>query len=646
MDALVEYLTALIAIQVAWAVFYLVGSAVRRLAPWGQTAPASAGGALAEVVVDTATGMAVVGFFTFAVGMVGALHPIALGIGLGLLAVAAARRGDPPWRAGFWRSRLLVWFRSITPGSSIVYLAALALGFVAVVPDLGSDATVYHMVYAIDWAQAHRLTVDMLLRQPFYANNWILLDAWFVAFGAERFTAAFSWFAATLSLLGVYAYVTSSVERFPAANRAMLVASGILSVAAVALSAIFLRWAVYAMVDAPLGFMFLACCIAANLAFRTRDRGYAFALILCGAFLIGMKISLCVLFPAAAVLVWLTLGATGVSGRRVVTALALLTVLSAPWYVKNFVQAGDPIAPTLNIAFHGVDPKWSIADATGVLQDLKSKEQGAAERIAIPVELFRHPEAWIFRERGVTLMALLIVLPGAIVGYILMGRRRIDIADGAVAAFIAYAVCYWIATSYIARYTMLFFPALAALAGSLLATAAAARPRWAWASVLALAVLAVPGPGSATYYDAIWRTDVAFFGYYHDRDSWMYPRMLDYPQVVFLSDLLQRNGRTDLRVYRLSIEVDRQYFRDRGIEVVGDVFGPDRYADFSRAIFADDLAAYIRRFRIGAFILPVNDRSFPHDIQVRLEDELRRCGFHRVTLPEERVVTFVGPGLR
>ena len=38
--------------------------------------------------------------------------------------------------------------------------------------------------------------------------------------------------------------------------------------------------------------------------------------------------------------------------------LAVLCAVSAPWYVRNLVLAGDPIAPTLNIALYGSDGLW------------------------------------------------------------------------------------------------------------------------------------------------------------------------------------------------------------------------------------------------------------------------------------------------
>jgi hypothetical protein len=130
----------------AFGYFYLCGSVVRapRLAPDWEPDRFDPSEALLDIVLTTASGIAIVGFATFLVGLAGLIYAptlLAIPIALGL---AAAALGDSPLRPSFWKRRGTVWRRAVRPGATLVVIGAIALAVPAILPDTGSDATLYH----------------------------------------------------------------------------------------------------------------------------------------------------------------------------------------------------------------------------------------------------------------------------------------------------------------------------------------------------------------------------------------------------------------------------------------------------------------------------------------------------------------------
>ena len=640
MRALEHYALLLVTVHVAWLYFYLCGTVLRpRSAPPPQ--PAAAGEALVEIVVRTACGIALTGFVTFLLGLCHLIGPLGAGLWLAVLIAAFAYLGDPPWRRSFWAARWGVWRSAASPGAALVYLAALPLGFMAARPDLGSDATTGYMVYATDWARAHALTLDFHVRPTFYADNWILIETWLVVFGRSDAAAMLTWLTGCLSLLGIFGYVVTTDEGRATPARPVAVVLGLLAAASLILSPVFLRYVGSGLIDIPIGFLFFACGLSLVRAVRSNGRAGVPELIACAAFFIGTKISLVAFLPLFGLaLVFVALRARW-RPRAVAAALAALVALSAPWYVKNFVQAGDPVSPVLNLALRGADPKWTREDLGYVQRDLKSHEGGAVERAMIPLDIVLHPGEQQFRESGTSFMMLLLVLPGAVVAFYLLRRRPGNVATFAFAALVAFAIAYWIATSYVARYSLEFAAAFIAFSVGLLALGAQRGFYQRWGALVCVALLALPSPGSAAFYGVLQSGNDDFYHNYVDYESWLLPRGPVYPEVVYVSGLLQRAHREDLTVYRTNIETDRLYWTQRGITAVGDLIGPDRYSGFKRAIYDDALGDYVKRFNIGAFVIPLVNPNMPPGLQHRFDEEARAARFRRVVLPDRPVALYI-----
>ncbi len=649
MTALSTYLVALLVVHLAWIYFYLCGTLLRRprLEPAAGGGAAGSGAALIELVLTTACGMAITGFATFVLGLAHLLYPVAIPLWLIVLALVFARRADPPWRAAFWRARAELWRAAVSPGAILLYALALVYGFGSVRPDLGGDSTSYHLVYPLEWAQAHRIFVDPSLRIPYYTTNWAMLDVWLMLFRFVDEAQTLTWLTSLLSLLGIYGYVTASVQREGRRLEPVHVAVALLAAVAVAGSAIFFEAAVVGLIDVPIGLFFLVCALALADAVRFRRWESLLAFGLCGGFLMGMKLSLIGLFPvfvAATAFGALLLGG---SRRRVALAVALLSVCTAPWYVKNFIQAGDPISPTLNIAFRGVDPHWSADDYHGITVDIKAGEATTPlGHLLVPLTSLTQPSSAAFRSDGGTFIILLVWLPALLGALALFRRGRVaDVETYALACLVCYGVGYWLTTSYQARYALVFLPALAALLGALGVRLSLRAPAFRWAAAAVLAFCAIPTAQNVAAARLTAAAYQDFATHYRDREAWMLARAPTYPEVETITAALRRSGRTDLRVFRAYLEFDRLYFTERGIQVAGDLFGPERYLDFQQAIYEDDIGAYVQRFHIGAFLLPTQWDNVPQAQQNRLREELAALGFHHAPV-SDRFVVYLAPEVR
>jgi hypothetical protein len=405
---------------------------------------------------------------------------------------------------------------------------------------------------------------------------------------------------------------------------------------------VFVEYGATSLLDVPIGLMFLATALGVVRALATRARDGLLDALVCGAFFVGLKVSLIAFLPVFGAALLLVLLRARSPRRAIAAVLAAFVVLSSPWYVKNFVEDGDPVPPLLNLAVRGADAKWSKTDLGHVQNDLRSHEGGPVERARIPVDIVFHTQDFQFRAPGVSFMMFALVVPGAVVAYLVIGRRgRVPLL--VFGTLVVFAISYWIGTSYMARYSLEFLAGMTAFCAGVLALAAQRGPAWRWGAVACAAFLAIPSPGAGQFYADQRSANDDFTNNFVDRASWMPGRGPLYPEVLYVSDLFHRAHRDDLRVYRPNVETDRLYWVQHGITPIGDLVGKDRYEGFDRAIYDDTMGDYVREFAIGAFIIPVDNPNMPPPLQRRFDEEMRDLRFTRVMLPGRPVAIYLAP---
>ena len=219
MLALSDLVQGLAIAHLSLLIFFLIGSAAFPWCEW-ENEFGNASRIMTRVICTCGLGLAIVGVTLFAIGSLGWLTIAGICIALVVVfAAACAAWRSSPFRAAFWLARWRALKHCWSWPLFAVYLAMLAIGTRAVIPEetAYSDAIYYHLAYAQDWATAGRLIVDPYLVFTFYANNFVLIfAAWIVLKGGAAVQFA-AWMTGMLTALVLYAaiddYGTSLVTR-------------------------------------------------------------------------------------------------------------------------------------------------------------------------------------------------------------------------------------------------------------------------------------------------------------------------------------------------------------------------------------------------------------------------------------------------
>jgi hypothetical protein len=649
MIAALQYATGLGIIHVAWAIVYLVGSIAWTPRLGGPPPSRRAGdpGAVLEFVLTTVAGMAIAGLTTFFIGIAGALYPIAAAIAVACLFGAFILLGESPFTRAFWALRWRALTALPSAGAIAVYLCTLFLAVPAILPETAYDALFYHLPYALDWATTHHIYADEWRRWPYYANNWLLLDAWLFEFGATPYVDFLGWFAGALSLLGVYGLVDALGERFPHLTRPQAQLAAFLSTLALLVSPIFVRWVDTGMVDAAIGLFFIASVASVVMAVQSGERRWAYYLVVCFAFFVGIKGSFLAFIPCAMGAVWIAMRASRQTARVAAIAAAITLLLCLPWYAKNFIQTGDPVDPFIKLALHQPDSKWTPADMSAVMGDVRG-DQSARFLIGIPVDIILHPDSHEYREVGVTLLMFFVFLPGMLVGYgLLRGKDALLSTWFVFALLISYAVAFWLMTTHLGRYSMLFYPALAAFIGYLaLWISREVRAGKILAFGLLICV-AIPTPGGAVFLDDLWQKGAAIDKTFAGSQAYLTTYEPGYAVEEYTSQALRRTSIPEPRVYTVGDEHLDYYYQLHGVLRVGDWFGRERYGDFATAIETGKAVDFLRGLRIDAVVIGVAPAHplLPLARIAKLEAQLAAAGYTKTQLNGDNHLIYLAPGV-
>jgi hypothetical protein len=625
----------------AWLWFWLCGSLIGRPRDHVHSEDA-----LLDIVLRSITGIALTGLATFALGLCGALFPATPVAGIVILVSIFIYRGESPLRWDFWARRAALIRAAASPGALIVYFLALVLAVPAIVPDAGSDATSLYLPQALDYARAHRLVVDPWLRFPYYPSNWVLIETWPMVLKLGTLGQFVNWLCGCLTLLGVYGIIVRGArETQGRAGMRGIRAIAIAGAVSLALTAMFVKVLDVGMLDVPAEMFFLATLIATLSALRETGSGAFASLVICAGFLVGVKISFVALLPLFVGLCWIVIARRSGSRKALAATAVVLLAIASPWYLRAFVLAGDPITPVLNLRFHGVDPHFSRDDFKAQLIDLSADSRPQA-LLVLPFQLFADFKSRNVRDFGATLVVILIPLPLMYVAWALLRRRlrATPLLIGAI--FATYGYGYWICTSHLGRYALLFIPCLIAFVGMLVSSWTLAAVRLRYAGAAAMCVFACPS--SASWNETllnIWQNDIAGVGlYYTDANTWLELRSPAYSQIEDVAHAFRRARRPDLRVYMVELPGSRYFVKERGFTMLGDAFGPDRYGDFARALLSDELKPYVERFDIGAFIVPEYLLELSPKY-VGISQRLHALGWRESRYPDSIWVLFTAPSV-
>jgi len=609
---------------------FVVGSLVL---PWRaepNSAPAAAH--LARTVVTITVGAAVLGFTLLTLGMTSLLTPLGMALALALLiAVSLIVRGRAVLAPQFWNSRIRTFIAAWDMPAALIYLGMLGLSVPAVIPTLGSDPAFYHLAYAVDWAQAHSITIDPFLRFPFYANNFVLFFAAMIAFNMTELLSFLTWGTSLLTALGILAAIRIAYTRTDRNSIVAFIACAL--TAAIILNPTYLRWNDSAYIDIPLGCFMLMTLLSLQLAIRTREAVWLISGALIGAFLVGMKPSLILVVPLIMLEITVAARFMGLCRKTLLSTLALFLVFSSPWYLRNFIFTGDPIPPALGLALHDDDIFITSFEWTQLQSDFHMAPATATAVLTLPFRAFAYtsPQSLEFREYGTTLLILFLYVP--CLWLLLLAAACLHDGEAWLYALaVTWLTVYWIGISTLLRYGLLLMPTLAVAIGILAVHLAHRLPmKAAWGVSVLCLFLIVPSPGSQQAFRDFFlaHTRDMLTSYTWDSKAYLLKFGIDYSVEQRVAEEWRKRGLHG-NVYAL-ISQEGFYYRLDGIRNVGDWIGPGGYFRFNRAIALGCATDFLTRLNAdGVVILP--EGKLPPYAYAMLVEQLNDAKYETVPI--------------
>ena len=657
-----QLLWCLACIHLFWIYFFITGTLVRPLerpAPDLDDTSRTKSFFVADLVITTVTGIAITGFVILLFGFISLLTAGAFVLWLtieGLL--FKVLRGENVFRKDFWLARFKLVKRAWSLPVLIIYCAFLIISVPAILPPTAWDFISYHLAYAVDWANAGQIYTDEFLRYPYYANNFLLLYALLLTLKLGPVCHFLTWLCGLLTGLGVYSVIAEGTAKDQdigntwqarwVSLRALIIALGL------GLSPVFLRWVNTGFLDTSIGLFLFIPILCTYIGLQTGTRKYEYEFVLTAAFCVGMKIVLIVFLPLFIGSLILLLVKSGRSLSRVTVMVGLLLILSAPWYVRNFIRTGDPISPVLNIQLNRKDPIWSRADYLAVGQDLKTpKDPGSL--IRLPFDLFWNTTLKQFREQGTSPLVLLLYVPFIMAVLLLFGRVRRWFGLPFVYLNVAliYLLVYWIGISSFARYFLHLFPLYLVYIGvwlNILVRASGidrntSRPRHAGnvliAICLSLAAL-FPNPRSRIYYKQLVQTDyLQLASRYRSYRDFLRQNLDGYASTQHIIASLQSNHKQEEKVILLGFENLGYYYRKNRIVSFGDWVGIGRNSDLVDSINSGDLSSYLSKFNVGAVLINWTDKRMDQATYLRFTKQLEENDFVVQPTQEYKTVIYI-----
>jgi hypothetical protein len=329
-----------------------------------------------------------------------------------------------------------------------------------------------------------------------------------------------------------------------------------------------------------------------------------------------MKISLFLSLPLFGFSLILVLRGQRASRSRLLALAAMLLVLSAPWYLRNFIAVGDPIPPTLNLMLRGRDKIFTAKEYQEIRAGL-DRPGDAAAFLSLPLDLFRTTESTYFREPGVNLSMVFLYLPFATLFLMIFTSYRKRVGVGLVYLNLAviYLLVLWLGISTSARFALHFFPVYLGFLGicfnfavryveSIAEKKRVTALTLQTALPLLLLALLVPSPTSNQFYGSTLLKDyLQLPERLKGKEDFLIRYQPGYVSTQTTINSMYTNGNQHQRVLAVGFEYLSFYFRERNMVSVGDWFGPGRYSDLWDAINNSELGIYLTRFEIGAVIV-------------------------------------------
>jgi hypothetical protein len=336
-----------------------------------------------------------------------------------------------------------------------------------------------------------------------------------------------------------------------------------------------------------------------------------------------------------------------------------LVGLSLPWYIRNLLEAHDPIPPMFNLFFDHTDPIFTQGDAawiylTGKESDLKNP----LRLLLLPFQYFIAPGQPPFGRDGVSAALLLVYAPVVFLLVLLFCRKRWHVPRRFI--YLSVAVTYFaIPWFYNAdgRHALHWYPVLVAWIGVVISFICwRAVGHWGsrmagWTRIATAAfccALIVPSPthGSVEFYRNYYQETSKFADMGGDRNRYLEKNVRGYQAVETVIKTLVSEHKQQTHVLAMgAITPPHFHFRkDANITSVGDWFGPARYWDlYAEVTQGEGCLSYLSRLNISTVIIqpPPRRRPWWDRFYAKFRTRLRDCNYIEYQCGEQNVAIFL-----
>jgi hypothetical protein len=431
---------AVLDLLIAAAVLAAAGGLGRRLV--GEMHPDQ----LCALCLQASLGLGVISLLILGIGIAGGIHRWVAWLLL-VVGILLVRRQAAAWLLG-WGELGTEWRQSTRFGRTLILLVLLLVSAAlleALAPPVHFDALVYHLTLPQEFVRSH--TIAATGASPYWGMplGTEMLYTWALALGREQTAAVLGWMIGLVCLAGVIG-LARSFHR----------SSGWVAAAALLSGETFAASLAWGYADWTAALHGCATLIGLDAWRRATDDRPAAAAGAAAAFALGAKYAAALAIAAGA----MALVILGRGRRRALWIfLGAAALLSAPWFLRNWVYTGSPLYPVFGAspwidparqefyrgASGGIGPASLILPLAATLQGVEGAPGFAA-------------------SIGPLLLAL---TPAA-----LLSRRKSAAAVRTAAIYLAVGWAGWAAASLTSaqliqsRLYYVFFPAWAVVAGA------------------------------------------------------------------------------------------------------------------------------------------------------------------------------------
>ena len=675
MFVLSNYLFGIFCIHILWLYFFITGTLIHQDNNNDRYAK------IADIVITSTSGIAITGFILLLLGFLGQLNIYSFILWLIIESIILKFiKLQNPFNIYFWRSKIANFWEIFDIPATIIYLTFLIIAIPAVLPPTLWDSISYHLAYAIDWANAGRIYVDEFLRFPYYANNFVLIYSLMFILHLGQYCHFITWLSGLLSCLAIYGFISSKITKFFVSksslknNRVFWKIVGLIITFSLIISPVYIRYINVGYIDIPIGLFILIPIICAYFSINKIGRNYELDTVLNSAFCVGMKIANIVYLPLFA----LCVRNVCLRKRRKILYIFILCLLmlafSSPWYIRNYIETGDPITPIINLILGKEDPIFSPDDYSLLISDLK-EQKDFWFWILIPFHFFINPLSKSFREYGITSLIFLIYLPifTLVIFFISKNiRQKISNSFIFINIVLIYLLFVWLKISYLGRYFLHLFPVYATYIGLWISNIAKyfkihiievdidiLRKTIKMllikiCIIFFLLTTLIPSPSSREYYNYLINSNyVNLSNNLKNYDNFLSKNLRGYASINTIVDLVQSNDNKDFQNYRVLVirfENLAFYFRKKGLISIGDWVGSGRFKDIVDSVKKGNLESYITNLNISYILINKKEALYSNEEALRLFDknsyasfieQIEQAGFIEVDSPEKQTSIYV-----